>query len=199
MRHPSAPVAGLESVMRRAALALALVILAVSLPTAAADGTPPDILDPLLRNLSVRPVWGDPPPFSLSGLDGRTYSLVSVKGRALLLYFWATWCPICSKELPSTIEALHREFQDRGLVILAVSVQEPRDRVVAWVKERGLQVPVLLDTDGAVAQAYRATGTPTFVLMDPRSQLVGRGVGARDWTGEPGRALIQALLPPQPP
>jgi peroxiredoxin len=100
--------------------------------------------------------------------------------------------------LPSTIETLHRLHAGQGLAVWAVNIKEPRSHVSQWVKERGLTMPVLLDTDGAVSQAYRVTGTPTVVLVDRRGRLVGRAVGTRDWLGEKGHALLQALLDPRP-
>jgi peroxiredoxin len=155
---------------------------------------PPADLDRLLRELSVRPAWGAPPPLVLAGLDGRRYGLDGLRGRVVLLYFWATWCPVCTGELPSRIESLHREFQDRGLVILAISMREPADTVAAWLKRHPISPPVLLDRDGVATDAYRVTATPTFILLDRSGQLVGRGVGSRDWSGESGRALMRALL-----
>jgi peroxiredoxin len=96
--------------------------------------------------------------------------------------------------LPSTIESLYREFRPQGLEVWAISSREPRDRVAAWLREHPLSVPVLLDGGGSVALAYRAIATPTFVLVDRTGQLVGRGVGSREWTDERGRALIRTLL-----
>lgn len=171
-----------------------IALAAWSLPAATAHGASPADLDGLLRELSVRPAWGEPPPLALPGLDGRRHTLDALRGRVVLLYFWATWCPICTGELPSRIESLHREFEDRGLVILAISMRESAGEVAAWLKKHPISPPVLLDGDGAATQAYRATATPTFVLVDRAGQLVGRGVGARDWSGDRGRALIRALL-----
>lgn len=96
--------------------------------------------------------------------------------------------------MPSTIESVHRRFEGQGLAIRAVNLQEPRGHVAEWVKRKGLTVPVLLDADGAVTEAYRVFGTPTVVLVDRSGRLVGRGVGGRDWSGDRGRALITALL-----
>jgi peroxiredoxin len=154
----------------------------------------PGELDPLLRALSVRPWWGDPPPLAPLGLDGQQRSLRALGGRVVLLYFWATWCPICTRELPSEIESLHREFGGRGLVIWAISFREPLERVADWLKQHPVSTEVLVDPESSAAEAYRATGTPTFVLIDRAGQLVGRGVGPRDWTGDRGRALMRALL-----
>jgi peroxiredoxin len=96
--------------------------------------------------------------------------------------------------LPSAIEQVHREYGDQGLSVWAVNLGEPRGRVEAWTKEKGLTMPVLLDTQGAVARAYRVTGTPTVVLVGRDGRVVGRAVGMRAWAGEQGRALIRALL-----
>jgi peroxiredoxin len=96
--------------------------------------------------------------------------------------------------LPSTIETLHRRYRDRGLEVWAVNLKEPRSRVAEWVGRTGLTVPVLLDADGAVARAYRVTGTPTVVLVNRAGRLVGRAVGTRDWLGDKSRALFSALL-----
>jgi peroxiredoxin len=159
-----------------------------------APAASPADLDRLLRELSVRPAWGEAPPLVLSGLDGRRYALDTLRGRVVLLYFWATWCPVCTGELPSRIESLHREFEDQGLTILAISMREPAEAVATWLKRHPISPAVLLDRDGTATDAYRATATPTFILLDRSGQLVGRGVGARDWTGDRGRALLRALL-----
>lgn len=79
-------------------------------------------------------------------------------------------------------------------MVWAVSIREPPERVAAWLRQHPISIRVLLDPDGTAAEAYRATGTPTFVLIDRAGQLAGRGVGPRDWTGDRGRALIRALL-----
>ena len=96
--------------------------------------------------------------------------------------------------MPSTIERIHKEFRDQGLAVLAVNIQEPKNLVTKWVKEKGVTSLVLLDSDRAVTNAYKVTGTPTVVLIGRNSRLVGRAVGSRDWAGEKGRALLKALL-----
>ena len=173
---------------------LAVAALSITVPDANA-GSAAD-LDPLLRGLSVRPWWGDPPATTLQGLDGSRHLLPEARGRVLLLYFWATWCPVCTGELPSQIEALHRDLGGQGLEIWAISMRESADRVASWLELHSVSMPVLLDRDGIASDAFRATGTPTFVLVDRSGQLVGRGVGPRDWSGPSARALLRALLNP---
>ena len=95
------------------------------------------------------------------------------------------------------MEQVHQEFNQRGLTVLAVNVQENRDRVAKWVEEKNLTSLVLLDADGAVARLYGVIGTPTVVLIGRQGELIGRAVGSREWTGEKSRGLFEALLSPQ--
>jgi thioredoxin-related protein len=95
--------------------------------------------------------------------------------------------------LPSTIEKIHREFRPRGLSVLAVNLQEPRETITRWMAGRGVTTRVLLD-EGEVAARYRVTVTPTVVLVDRRGRLVARAHGARPWADGAGRELLGALL-----
>ena len=95
------------------------------------------------------------------------------------------------------MEQVHKEFNQKGLTVLAVNVQENRDRVANWVEEKNVTSLILLDADGAVAQLYGVTGTPTVVLIGRQGELIGRAGGSREWTGEKGRRLFEALLSPQ--
>ena len=96
--------------------------------------------------------------------------------------------------MPSTIEQVHREYKDRGLVVLAVSIGEGRRKVAAWGPSRSLTVPLLLDPDGEVSAAYRITATPTAFLIGRDGRLVARAVGTKPWTSEAGRAVLHHLL-----
>ena len=95
------------------------------------------------------------------------------------------------------MEQVHKELNHKGLTVLAVNVQENRDRVANWVKATNVTSLILLDADGAVAQVYGVTGTPTVVLIGRQGELIGRAGGSREWTGEKGRRLFEALLSPQ--
>jgi peroxiredoxin len=96
--------------------------------------------------------------------------------------------------LPSTIERLYQARKDRGLTVLAVDIQEPRAKVAAWVEGKGLTMPILLDVDGRVSDAYGIRATPTAVLVGKDGRLVARASGPRPWTGAQGLQLIDALL-----
>ena len=92
------------------------------------------------------------------------------------------------------MNALYEEFKGRGLVLLLVNLGEAPEIVRRAVKAQGYTAPVALDSDREVSDAYVVTATPTVYIRDRRLQIVGRAVGRRDWTGEPGRRLIAALL-----
>ncbi len=169
------------------ALAMAL---ALAWPAAAAGN-----LEDLLQELQIVPLDRQPAPaFTLESLEGRKVSWSDYRDRPVLLYFWATWCPFCTRELPSTIEEVHREYGPRGLAVVAVNILESRNEVAIWVSQKKVTSTVLLDTDGAVTAAYRVTGTPTVVLVGRDGKLVGRAAGMRPWMSTAGRAFLTALL-----
>jgi len=96
--------------------------------------------------------------------------------------------------LPSTIERVHQELRDLGLVVLAINLGEKPDLVAGWVKSHGVTSTVLLDAKGEVAKKYDIAYTPTVFLVDRGGKLVGKAIGERQWTAEQGRALLRALL-----
>ena len=92
---------------------------------------------------------------------------------------------------------VHEQLNQKGLTVLAVNMQEDRKQVATWVQEKRVTSGVLLDSHGVMAQAYRVTGVPTVVLVGRQGDLIGRAVGTRQWTGEKGRGLLEALLSPR--
>jgi peroxiredoxin len=96
--------------------------------------------------------------------------------------------------LPSAIEQIHRDYKDRGLVVLAVNIQESKETVARWVRDSKVTFRVVLDPPGALARAYGVTATPTTFIVGRDGKLVGKALGAKSWASERGRALLQALL-----
>jgi cytochrome c biogenesis protein CcmG/thiol:disulfide interchange protein DsbE len=177
--------------VRRIAVVVAFVAAAL-----AASATPRD-LDRLMAELQLVPMSGQAaPPFSLPALEGGHRSLADLRGRVALLYFWATWCPYCTAELPTAIEQLHRAYGRQGLAVVAINIAERRAEVAAWVSDQRLTLPILLDADGRTTLAYRVMGTPTAVIVGRNGALLGRAMGARGWTTPAGRALLEHLLAP---
>ena len=96
--------------------------------------------------------------------------------------------------MPSTIEQLHREYKDKGLVVLAVDIEEKPEVVAAWVKGKSLTMPILLDVDGKVNDGWGVTSTPTVFLVGRDGRLVVKAIGSRAWTSDKGRALCALRL-----
>jgi len=137
------------------------------------------------------------PAFRLETLDGGTATLEDHAHALVVLNFWATWCQPCTVEMPS-LEALWREYRDRGLVVLGVSEDRgaPRALIEPYVRNLELTFPILLDPDLAAGQAWRVTGLPATFLIRPGGEVAGIALGAREWNSAPMRALIETLLPP---
>ncbi len=141
-----------------------------------------------LEEVGPPPREGAPAPdFALQTLDGRTYRLSELRGRAVLINFWATWCGPCRTEMPA-IEEVYRRYGDGRLVVLAVNVEEDADRVAPFVQRLGLSFPILLDRDGTVSRRYRITGLPTTYLIRPDGAVDGMRIGPYT------RAMLQARV-----
>src|SRR3990172_4470694 len=129
------------------------------------------------------------PDFVLSTLDGRKVSLKDFRGKAVFLNFWATWCPPCVVEMPS-MEKLHKEFRDDGLVILAINFRETPEQAKAFVKKHKLTFTVLLDLEGSVFELYQAWALPVTTIVNKRREIGGRAMGSRDWDSKESQGFF---------
>lgn len=132
------------------------------------------------------------PDFTLRDLAGDRVTLSHLKGRVVFLNFWATWCPPCREEMPS-MERLHQTHKGRGLLVLAVNLQESPNLVRKFARNFGLSFPILLDETGEVSSAYGARALPMTFLIDTNGSIAARAVGARDWDSPAALDLIQKL------
>ncbi len=129
---------------------------------------------------TVSPLVGKPASdFSLKDLDGKKQSLSSLKGKVVLLDFWATWCGPCRRELP-TMAKLHKELAAKGLAVIAVNVGEPMATVNAYLRKNAFALPVWLDSDTEVSQRYSANSIPTLVVIDKTGNVSAYKVGLRE-------------------
>jgi peroxiredoxin len=95
--------------------------------------------------------------------------------------------------LPSLVK-LYDEFKDKGFIILAVDINEKKEIVQRYVEKQKIFLPVLLDTDGKVANTYSVRAHPDHFLIDRVGEFIGKTVGARDWQSIEHRNLIRYLL-----
>jgi len=136
------------------------------------------------------------PGFRLASLEQRTAGLEEFKDKLVVLNFWATWCQPCTVEMP-TLEALWKEYQHRGLVVIGVAVDRGAPRLVLepYVKNLKLTFPILLDADMKTAGAWQVTALPETFIVKPGGEVAGMAMGAREWNSDEMRALITRLLP----
>lgn len=106
------------------------------------------------------------PDFSLPTTTGETIRLSDLRGQAVLVNLWATWCPPCREEMPS-IEKVYNEYKDEGFVVLAVNMtyQDNASAVMPFVQEHGLTFPILLDETGAIGRAYQLRSLPSSFFI----------------------------------
>jgi thiol-disulfide isomerase/thioredoxin len=133
------------------------------------------------------------PDFTLADLSGKPLSLKDLRDKVVFLNFWATWCIPCRQEMP-LMEALHAEFKDRGLEIVAVNYREDKQEVRKFFAELGLTFKSLVDSDGAVSDKYGAWSLPLTYIVNRKGEFVGKTVGDRKWDSEDARAFFRELL-----
>ena len=138
---------------------------------------------------------GSPAPgFQLRSLSGGTGDLGTLRGRLVLVNFWATWCPPCVQEMPS-LERLHRALGPEGLAVIGVSVDEDEGAVREFVARHGLSFPILRDPGGHTAAAYRTTGWPETFVIGPDGAILRILVGPAEWDTPEALAYFRGLLP----
>ena len=130
------------------------------------------------------------PTLDLADLQGQRWSTERLKGRVVVLNFWATWCPPCKEELPS-LQTLH-EMGGGDPLVLGVNVRENASRVRRYLEATGLGFPVVLDPQAELARRFGVTAFPTTLLIGPDGRVRWRVVGEVDWAGaEAGRWIAE--------
>lgn len=122
------------------------------------------------------------PDMVVKTLQGETVQLSKLRGKVVLINFWATSCATCIKEMPS-LTALYREWQPKGLELVAVAMQyDPPNYVLHYAQSNKLPFKVALDIEGKAAQAFGGVlGTPTTYVVDPQGRIHKRYLGEPDW------------------
>lgn len=133
------------------------------------------------------------PRLDLARAGGGRWRLAEQRGRVVVANFWATWCEPCRDEMPSLARLAAREAP-RGLQVVAVNYREPTAKAEGFMSSLGLQLPVLLDSDGEAAVAWTPRIFPSTVLIDRRGRPAGVLVGEIDWTGDAAQRLLEPLL-----
>jgi peroxiredoxin len=139
-------------------------------------------------------VGDEAPNFTLRDLAGNVISLSQLRGKVVLLNFWATWCGPCRVEMPA-MEQLYRTLPRGEFEILAVST-DPQGAAVTrpFQREMGLTFPILHDSEYRVGLTYGARSIPITFMVDRRGIVRQKIFGARDWDSPEARDLIHELM-----
>lgn len=175
-------------VKTRAVMALVALTALLAPGRAAAE-------DPVAALSLIRPKPAkDAPDFQIPTPGNGVLRLSDLRGKVVLLNFWATWCEPCREEMPS-MERLHRAYKDRGLAVLAVSLDSQGASVVKpFVKKLALTFPIGLDPKMAVRETYGVWAVPSTFIIDRSGKRVLFANGARAWDSKAAHALVESLL-----
>jgi len=133
--------------------------------------------------------------FQLLDMDGKKRSVSALRGKVVLVNFWATWCPPCRREMPS-IERLSQHLKGKDFEILAVDVAENLDTVFSFTGtlEPMPNFPIVFDSDSSVLKAWPVMGLPTTFILDKQGRVIYRAVGGREFDDPAIVEKIQALI-----
>ncbi len=138
------------------------------------------------------------PDFTLETLQGDTVTLSDLRGKAVVVNLWASWCPPCRAEMPA-LQAAYEADRDRGLEILAVDMtyQDTEQDALSFIQEFGLTFPIPLDRDGTVARQYLLRALPSTFFVGPDG-VISKVVIGGPMSEATIRTNVQAMLPELP-
>jgi thiol-disulfide isomerase/thioredoxin len=152
-------------------------------------------LEPLSRVLKLIEPPALPPPIRFSAADGTPHQLAEFRGHGMVVNFWATWCAPCVAELPA-LSALSRTLAPQDIAVLPLSSDRGGAAAVrAFFDAHAITgLPVLLDPNGAAAEAWGAHAIPTTVIIDRAGMARARLEGPADWSTPEAAALVRRLV-----
>lgn len=142
-----------------------------------------------LKTLPARPA----PALTLPALDGGSVTLADLRGRVVLVNFWAVWCPPCRKEMPS-MGRLADKLAGKPFTILGVNVGETPEEIRAFLKQVPVNFPIVLDSEGANLKAWSVFAFPTSYVVDKKGKLRLGLFGSIEWDDPDAVARLEALL-----
>jgi thiol-disulfide isomerase/thioredoxin len=170
---------------------LKALCVAVSVATLASFSARADV-----RNTAPLQDWKDGPKPNIALTDAAhaPWDLASLKGRVVLVHFWATWCEPCIPEL-TALNQLAAHYGDRPVTILAVNVGEVDARVRRFLDKLPVTFPVVLDRDKSVTKAWDVDALPATFVLDDALKPKLHAIGEVDWTSPETARRIDALVP----
>jgi peroxiredoxin len=173
---------------------LRLLVVGLLFVAAVSDAQPTQFIKRSDFDRGVVQVGDEAPNFMLRDLTGNVRSLSQLRGKVVLLNFWATWCGPCRVEMPA-MEQLYRTLPRGEFEILAVSTDPQGEAVTRpFQKQMGFTFPILHDSEYRVGLAYGARTIPVTFMVDRHGIVRQKIFGARDWDSPEARDLIHVLM-----
>ncbi len=138
-------------------------------------------------------IAGSPAPDFSFQLDGKTTRLADLKGKVVVLNFWATWCPPCIEEMPS-LNRLHQQIQSQGAVVLGVSVDEDSAAYEKFLRDHQISFPTFRDPSKQISSRYGTFMYPETYMIDRQSRIARKIIGAQNWESAEHLAYLRSLL-----
>jgi len=147
------------------------------------------------RQFQARVVVGQPvPEFALTDIKGRKWNLADLRGKVVLINFWATWCSPCREEMPS-MEALNRRLPDTSFQMLTILYNDRPEFAYNLAKKIEFTAPIIVDTGSELATQYGLTGVPETFIIDTRGVLREKFIGPQKWDSPDVIAMLEQYLP----
>ncbi len=145
--------------IRRVILLVALIGLAIA------------IYQITTLDVSNKPKVGEEAPdFKLKQLNGEEMQLSQLRGKAVMINFWGTWCEPCRTEMPAMQKA-YEKYKDQGFEIVAVNIAETEIAVSNFVEDYGLTFPILMDAQKEIVRQYKIGPLPSSIFVDPQGKI----------------------------
>lgn len=109
------------------------------------------------------------PDFTLEDLSGKKISLSMYNGHKVVLIFWATWCGYCLKELPA-LQHTYENYKDK-IYLLLIDIMEEKEKVLKYVSEHNIKLPILLDISGEASKVFQVNGTPSHFFINADGKI----------------------------
>ncbi len=133
------------------------------------------------------------PDFTCSDQSGKQQRLSALRGKVVLVNFWATWCSPCREELPS-LQVLQKKFPSNDFVILALSVDDSWEPINRFMAQHQFTIPVYADFDKKISIRYGTVMYPETYLVDKQGRVAYKVVGAIDWTTSEMLKFLNVLI-----